>query len=43
MTATPLQMGAAISSVVNGGTYYQPHLVDKIVTSAAKKSSKNLK
>jgi cell division protein FtsI/penicillin-binding protein 2 len=34
MTATPLQMGAAISSVVNGGTYYQPHLVDKIVTSS---------
>jgi stage V sporulation protein D (sporulation-specific penicillin-binding protein) len=33
MTATPLQMAAAISSVVNGGIYYQPHLVDKIVTS----------
>lgn len=30
MTATPLQMAAAISSVVNGGTYYQPHLVDKV-------------
>lgn len=28
MTATPLQMGGAISSVLNGGTYYQPHLVD---------------
>jgi stage V sporulation protein D (sporulation-specific penicillin-binding protein) len=28
MTATPLQMGAAISAVINGGTYYQPHLVD---------------
>lgn len=29
MTATPLQMAAALSSVVNGGTYYQPHLIDK--------------
>lgn len=28
MTATPLQMGAALASVLNGGTYYQPHLVD---------------
>lgn len=27
MTATPLQMGAALSSVVNGGTYYKPHLI----------------
>jgi cell division protein FtsI/penicillin-binding protein 2 len=31
MTATPLQMGAALSSIVNGGTYYQPRLVDKII------------
>jgi cell division protein FtsI/penicillin-binding protein 2 len=30
MTATPLQMAAALSSVLNGGTYYQPHLVEKI-------------
>ncbi len=29
MTATPIQMGAALSSVVNGGTYYQPYLLDK--------------
>jgi stage V sporulation protein D (sporulation-specific penicillin-binding protein) len=29
MTATPIQMGSALSAVVNGGTYYQPHLVDK--------------
>ncbi|MDB5164025.1 MAG: putative Peptidoglycan glycosyltransferase [Candidatus Saccharibacteria bacterium] len=29
MTATPLQMGAALSSLVNGGTYYQPHLIDR--------------
>lgn len=27
MTATPLQMAAAFSGVMNGGTYYQPHLV----------------
>ncbi len=29
MTATMLQMASAVSSVVNGGTYYQPHLVEK--------------
>lgn len=33
MTATPLQMAAALASVVNGGTYYQPRLVDRIVKS----------
>ncbi|MGB4759169.1 MAG: penicillin-binding protein 2 [Candidatus Saccharimonadales bacterium] len=27
MTATPLQMAAAFSGVINGGTYYQPRLV----------------
>lgn len=27
MTATPLQMGAALSAAVNGGTYYRPRLV----------------
>lgn len=31
-SATALQMGSALSAIVNGGTYYQPHLV------AAKKS-----
>jgi cell division protein FtsI/penicillin-binding protein 2 len=31
MTATPLQMAAALSAVLNGGTYYQPHLVDQTV------------
>jgi len=31
MTATPLQMAAALSAIVNGGTYYQPHLVDQTV------------
>jgi cell division protein FtsI/penicillin-binding protein 2 len=32
MTATMLQMGAALSSVLNGGTYYQPHLIDREVS-----------
>ncbi len=31
MTATPIQMGAALSAVLNGGTYYKPYLVDKSV------------
>jgi cell division protein FtsI/penicillin-binding protein 2 len=30
MTATPLQMAAALSAVLNGGTYYQPSLVAQI-------------
>jgi cell division protein FtsI/penicillin-binding protein 2 len=33
MTATPLQMAAALASVLNGGTYYQPHLVDRLLKS----------
>jgi len=32
MTATPLQMAAALCSIINGGTYYQPHLVDKTIS-----------
>lgn len=31
MTATALQMGAALSSVLNGGTYYKPTLVDRTI------------
>lgn len=31
MTATPLQMAAAISSIINGGTYYRPRLVEQTV------------
>lgn len=33
MTATPLQMAAAMASIVNGGSYFQPHLVDKVIKS----------
>lgn len=36
MTATPLQMGAALSAVINGGTYYQPHLVEQYTSSDGK-------
>lgn len=32
MTATPIQMAAALSAIINGGTYYQPHLVDQTVS-----------
>lgn len=38
MTATPLQMAAALSSVLNGGTYYQPHLVDQTIDANGKKT-----
>lgn len=31
VTVTALQMAAALSSVINGGTYYQPTLVDQTV------------
>ncbi|HSX44438.1 MAG TPA: penicillin-binding protein 2 [Candidatus Saccharimonadales bacterium] len=31
MAITPLQLGAALSSVVNGGTYYKPYLIEKTV------------
>jgi cell division protein FtsI/penicillin-binding protein 2 len=40
MTATPLQMAAALSSAINGGTYYQPHLVDKIDNSSGQSTVK---
>jgi cell division protein FtsI (penicillin-binding protein 3) len=31
MTATPLQMAAAYTAMLNGGTYYKPHLVDSYI------------
>jgi stage V sporulation protein D (sporulation-specific penicillin-binding protein) len=36
MTATPIQMGTALSAAVNGGTYYQPHLVDEVTDYSGK-------
>ncbi|HSX29167.1 MAG TPA: penicillin-binding protein 2 [Candidatus Saccharimonadales bacterium] len=41
MSATPLQMGAAFSAVVNGGTYYRPYLVEQVVDSSGKKTLTN--
>jgi cell division protein FtsI/penicillin-binding protein 2 len=38
MTATPLQMGAALSTVINGGTYFKPTLVDQTISSDGKVS-----
>jgi stage V sporulation protein D (sporulation-specific penicillin-binding protein) len=37
-TATALQMVSALSSIVNGGTYYQPHLIDEVVTGTGAKT-----
>lgn len=34
MTATPIQMASALASVLNGGTYYKPRLVNQITTPA---------
>ena len=36
MTATPLQMAAAYTAVLNGGTYYQPRLVDSYIDANGK-------
>jgi stage V sporulation protein D (sporulation-specific penicillin-binding protein) len=35
-TATALQMVAGLSSIINGGTYYQPTLVDQITSPTGK-------
>lgn len=43
MTATPLQMGAALSALVNGGTYYQPHLVHSVIEDDGKENVKQAK
>lgn len=37
MTATPIQMGAAFASIINGGTYYKPTLIDSKTDSTGKK------
>ena len=36
MQATPIQMAAALSAAINGGTYYQPRLIDKWVDADGK-------
>jgi cell division protein FtsI/penicillin-binding protein 2 len=36
MTVTPLQMAAAFSAMINGGTYYQPTLVDQTISDDGK-------
>lgn len=40
LTATPLQMAAALSSVLNGGTYYQPRLVEGTIDDGGKLTTK---
>lgn len=40
MTATPLQMAAAYSAMINGGTYYQPRLVDRTINSKGEETVK---
>jgi len=34
MTATPLQMASALATIVNGGTYYKPYLVDSLTNAS---------
>ena len=36
MTATPLQMAAALGSILNGGTYYRPTLIDQTIDDSGK-------
>lgn len=40
MTATPLQMAAAAASIINGGTYYRPHLIEQTTSSDGKVTKK---
>lgn len=40
-TVTMVQMAAAFSAVINGGTYYQPHVVKEITTEAGAVVSSN--
>lgn len=41
MSATMLQMAAALASVVNGGTYYKPYLVDATTESGGQQKRTN--
>lgn len=43
ISVTMLQLVSALSSVLNGGTYYQPHLVDGYIDSAGNIENKPLK
>lgn len=36
VTTTPIQVGSAMASVINGGTYYQPRLVDEYINADGK-------
>lgn len=38
-TATAIQMASALSSIVNGGTYYEPHLVSSVTTPEGEKTA----
>lgn len=38
-SASAIQMGAALSAIVNGGTYYQPHLVRSAVSTPTETES----
>lgn len=40
MTATPVQMAAAFASIINGGTYYKPHLVESSTDASGKQTVK---
>jgi len=43
MTATPIQIAGAMSAILNGGTYYQPHLISETINSAGKATKKPVK
>ena len=40
MTATPLQLAAALAAILNGGTYYRPTLIDSVIDSSGKAEPK---
>lgn len=39
MTATPIQMAAADSAILNGGTYYLPNLVQSVISPSGKQTT----
>jgi cell division protein FtsI/penicillin-binding protein 2 len=43
LTATPLQMASAFAAIVNGGTYYQPRLIDRTIAPDGKVTIKQPK